>query len=106
MEESAVTGSRRVGGNAGPSRTGPSWRERGSASDQLWRRKRSTEPVSPIRAVSEWLVQAFLWSPRAAARELSGRLPDWYLNRPRDVRPLPARLYRPCRSPQSLHCML
>ena len=35
MEESAVTGSRRVGGNAGPSRTGISWRERGSASDQL-----------------------------------------------------------------------
>ena len=43
MEESAVTGSRRVGGNAGPSRTGISWRERGSASDQLRKRGKVKE---------------------------------------------------------------
>ena len=43
MEESAVTGSRRVGGNAGPSRTGISWRESGGASDQLRRKKAASE---------------------------------------------------------------
>ena len=41
-EEHATTGLPRVGGNAGPSRTCISWRERGNASDQLRRKKKQS----------------------------------------------------------------
>src|SRR6266567_5001250 len=68
----------------------------------LWRTCR----LIPIQVACESPARECLLSLRAVGQVRSGRLPDLYLNRSRDVRPLPARLYRPCRSPQSLHCVL
>jgi hypothetical protein len=72
MEERAARSSWQVGGNAGPSRTGISWRERGSASDQLRTEKEEREKNSERCLVLRFRCAA-LRMTRVRVHNVSGR---------------------------------